>query len=220
MIAITGITIHDGEPQKYTSIDRFPDHCPICHHGIEPIKQSSAHFDTNKRELEMVFRCPRKDCQSLFIARYVSFGFNTMLTYSRSVPSEPRDSDFSEQTRKLSPQYCEIANEAQKAEDAGWKLIAGPGYRKALEFLIKDYLCLAKPQDPEAIKKVQLGSCIANYVENEKVKAVAAHAVWLGNDETHYARKWNDKDLVDLKKLIDLTVHWIEMEEMTASRPW
>jgi len=99
----------------------------------------------------------------------------------------------------------------------GWKLVAGPGYRKALEFLIKDYLCLAQPDDGEQIKKVQLGPCITTYVRNEKVKAMAARAVWLGNDETHYTRKWEDKDLEDLKKLIQLTVHWIEMEEMTAS---
>ncbi|MGH9690457.1 MAG: hypothetical protein ACRD4C_05105 [Candidatus Acidiferrales bacterium] len=57
----------------------------------------------------------------------------------------------------------------------------------------------------------------SQYVKNEKVKAIAARAVWLGNDETHYTRKWEDKDLEDLKNLIQLTVHWIEMEKMTAS---
>ncbi len=96
-------------------------------------------------------------------------------------------------------------------------MVAGPGYRKALEFLIKDYLCLAQPEDAEKIKKAQLGPCIADYVTNENVKAMAARAVWLGNDETHYTRKWEDKDLEDLKKLIQLTVHWIEMELMTTS---
>jgi hypothetical protein len=44
---------------------------------------------------------------------------------------------------------------------------------------------------------------------------VAKRAAWLGNDETHYIRKWEDKDLDDLKKLIKLTVLWIEMEQMT-----
>ncbi len=40
-------------------------------------------------------------------------------------------------------------------------------------------------------------------------------AVWLGNDQTHYLRKWEDKDLADLKRLIQLTLHWIEMDELT-----
>jgi hypothetical protein len=40
-------------------------------------------------------------------------------------------------------------------------------------------------------------------------------AAWLGNDETHYVRKWEDKDLNDQKSLIEVTVHWIEMEAIT-----
>ena len=40
-------------------------------------------------------------------------------------------------------------------------------------------------------------------------------AVWLGNDETHYVRKWEDKDISDLKRLIKLTVNWIENNLLT-----
>lgn len=50
---------------------------------------------------------------------------------------------------------------------------------------------------------------------NDNVKTTAERAAWIGNDETHYARRWEDKDLDDLKTLIELTVHWIEMEIMT-----
>jgi hypothetical protein len=46
---------------------------------------------------------------------------------------------------------------------------------------------------------------------------VAKRAVWIGNDETHYIKKWNNKDLTDLKILIDLTLHWIEMESLTET---
>jgi hypothetical protein len=34
----------------------------------------------------------------------------------------------------------------------------------------------------------------------------------LGNDETHYVREWADKDLQDLKRIIKVTLHWLEME--------
>jgi len=122
---------------------------------------------------------------------------------------------FSEHVRTISPTFCAITNEAENAERQGWKLIAGPGHRKALEFLVKDYLCRLRPGDAEAIKSIQLGPCIKEYVTNENVKTTAERAAWIGNDETHYARKWEDKDLEDLKTLIQLTVHWIEMEVMT-----
>jgi hypothetical protein len=62
---------------------------------------------------------------------------------------------------------------------------------------------------------MQLGNCIAEYVKNDRISQTAARATWLGNDETHYVRKWEDKDVKDLKNLIGLTVRWIEMEQMT-----
>ena len=46
---------------------------------------------------------------------------------------------------------------------------------------------------------------------------MAERAIWLGNDETHYVRVWEAQSLADLKKLISLTLHWIEMEELTNS---
>ena len=62
-----------------------------------------------------------------------------------------------------------------------------------------------------------MASCINDYVDNSKIKTVSKRAVWLGNDETHYVRKWEGKNLHDLKTLIDLTLHWIEMEKLTES---
>ena len=94
--------------------------------------------------------------------------------------------------------------------------ICGVGYRKALEFLIKDYIIQGKSEDiVDKIKKIRLAKCIDDYVEDEKLKAVAKRAVWLGNDETHYVRKWENKDVQDLKGVIRLTILWIEKEKET-----
>ena len=38
---------------------------------------------------------------------------------------------------------------------------------------------------------------------------------WLGNDETHYVRKWEEKDIRDLKILIRLTESWIQNSILT-----
>ena len=95
--------------------------------------------------------------------------------------------------------------------------ICGVGFRKALEFLIKDYAKFKNPEESEQIERKFLGKRIGDYIDDTRIKTVAKRAVWLGNDETHYVRKWEDKDLSDLKKLIELTVHWIEMEFLTES---
>jgi len=41
-------------------------------------------------------------------------------------------------------------------------------------------------------------------------QSVAKRATWLGNDETHYLRKWESKDINDLKTLLQLTINSIE----------
>lgn len=55
-----------------------------------------------------------------------------------------------------------------------------------------------------------LGHCINEFVLDENIKACAKRATWLENDETHYVKKWNDKDINDLRMLIKLTVNWID----------
>jgi hypothetical protein len=124
---------------------------------------------------------------------------------------------FSDTIQNTSKEFCEIYNQAYASESQGNLKICGVGYRKALEFLLKDYLIELHPGKVDEIKSKFLGKCIEEYVSNTNIKAVAKRAVWLGNDETHYVRIWEGKDLDDLKKLVDLTVHWIEMEKLTDS---
>ncbi len=136
---------------------------------------------------------------------------------TESVPQTVSSSKWSDTITKTSPEFVAIFREAEEAEQRRLKLVCGPGYRKALESLIKDYVIKLNPDKAEHIKKTFLGTCIKEFVTNDKVKKVAERAVWLGNDETHYLRKWEDKDLQDLKNLIALTVHWIDMEELTEA---
>lgn len=212
----------DEGGRKEVHIERYPDTCPLCHYGIEPRYQGLAYLSEGlDGRLELIFQCPRRKCLAFFISRYFQTpglaGSGYFYRYRGSFPAEPLTQEFSKHITEISPMFCEIFNQSQNAERRGWKLIAGPGYRKALEFLVKDYLCRLRSADADKIKSMQLGSCIEEFVDNDKVKEVARRAAWLGNDETHYVRKWEDKDLEDLKKLIELTVHWIEMEEMTRS---
>ena len=131
------------------------------------------------------------------------------------MPWELADIQFTETISKISPTFAAIYNQAHKAELTGLDLACGPAYRKSLEFLIKDYIIGLNPSDDATIKGMALAACITKYAKDSRVVAVAERAVWLGNDEVHYERKWEAKDLDDLKNLIQLTMHWIEMEELT-----
>jgi hypothetical protein len=130
-------------------------------------------------------------------------------------PTTVQTSDHSDIITKISPDFVTIFGEAEVAEQQGLKLICGPGYRKALEFLVKDYAIRLHQDRVDEIKSLPLAQCIRDNVTDQNVRNVAARAVWLGNDETHYLRRWEDKDVADLKRLIRLTLHWIEMDELT-----
>jgi hypothetical protein len=210
----------DGAKVQSAQVDRDPNICPICHYGISPINRGIGQFinRAGNREIERVFECPLGDCERVFIARYredfVSPGFYRLY---ECVPYELKRVEFSESIKAVSEDFCKIYDQASKAERYGLRLVAGPGYRKALEFLIKDYLCRLHPGEKKEIEQMQLGKSISTYVKDTRIQATSSRAAWLGNDETHYIRKWEDKDLEDLKRLIALTTRWIEMEELTKA---
>lgn len=56
---------------EYTSV---PDTCPLCNHGIEPKFIGSnfkePHGASRHSVLELIFRCPRLECQEAFIGYY------------------------------------------------------------------------------------------------------------------------------------------------------
>jgi hypothetical protein len=131
-------------------------------------------------------------------------------------PRNPVAPSIPGEVAKISPQFVEIFSQASKAEAYGLGEVAGVGYRKALEYLVKDYCVSRSPGKEDDVKKRPLGQVVDVYVDNENIKQCAKRAVWLGNDETHYVRTWVDKDIKDLKLLIKLTVGWIEQAVITA----
>jgi hypothetical protein len=126
-----------------------------------------------------------------------------------TTPFSPEEPDLPEEITKVSPDYEKLMAQSVSAEHFQLDQIAGVGYRKALEYLIKDFAIHKNPKDEEKIKAAFLTNCINDYVSDANVKECARRAAWLGNDETHYVRKWEEKDIEDLKILIKLTEAWI-----------
>lgn len=194
-------------------IDKYPDECPICQRGVDPNFLSGfRHFDNNT--LYLAFFCPRHDCNNYFIGKYDeehTDHFHFLQTYLGVF----RQKTFSQIISDISTDFVNIYQQAATAEEVDLDQICGVGYRKALEFLIKDYIISKDSSLRETVEKQMLGKCINDHIKNDRIKDIAKRATWLGNDETHYVRKWIGKNISDLKLLIDLTVHWIETEDLT-----
>jgi hypothetical protein len=187
-------------------ITQYSIECPFCHSNIIP---RYLFYDDNK----IFASCPNETCHHHFVL--TTNNRDQHLVVQDNVV--PKNKEFSEIINSISPQFSAIYNQAYYAEQTHLDQICGVGYRKALEFLIKDYLMSKETNDEikEKIKNKFLNNCIQDDVQNENIKNVAKRAVWLGNDETHYIRKWVDKDVSHLKQLIELTVRWIENEVET-----
>mgnify|MGYP000017651193 CR=1 FL=1 len=207
----------------YKDYDRIPDRCPICNYSVEPVpvlryvKPNTLRFVYNYSDI--VCLCPRNECSGLFIANFrkqsLSFDHNRKFQLFNYAPIRLTDRIFDDSVSELSPSFTKIYNQAMHAELHGLNEVAGVGYRKSLEFLLKDYSISRNPNEEEAIKSMFLGKCISSFIGDKRIKECARRAIWLGNDETHYVRLWEDKDIKDLKILIELTLNWILLEVQT-----
>ena len=196
--------------------------CPICNSSIAPVEKSKF-FNSDSKMYFFMFECPA--CNKGFITHYNytnerkiknNISYN-MLKLVNSYPKVPELHQFDENIKKLSSNFCEIFNQAYVAEQMNLNEIAGIGYRKALEFLIKDYCIDKNKEQEEKIKKEPLSQVITNYILSDKIKNLAKASIWIGNDETHYVRKYEDKDIKDLKRFISATVAYITYELIADS---
>lgn len=193
-------------------LNKLPDFCPLCHRSIHPkLVIVTARID--EQSAQAIFQCTNHSCQQLFIASYTFSGKTANrveYTYGSSAPIRARHHSFPEVVKNISPIFCTIYNQVEHAESQKLDQMVGIGLRKALEFLVKDFAQSEHPDKIDSIQKSNLGPCIDKYIIDQNVKQCAKRAAWLGNDETHYIRKWGDKDIADLKLLVKLTVNWLE----------
>lgn len=198
--------------RKKINFFEAPRVCPLCRKNISPVLLNQ------KLGVKDVwycfFQCPAPDCKTCFSALYTPSPDETVKGYffKKVVKPISQIKAFPDEIELTSPSFVKIYNEAYAAEQTELNEISGMAYRKALEFLIKDFLIKICMEDEEKIKKMQLGKCINDCVDNQKIKETAKRAAWLGNDHTHYYKKWVDHDINKLKTLVDLTVNWVHSE--------
>ncbi len=210
-IQISAILFSNPQTKESVYFDKFPHQCPFCQNSMTARTYQA--FLKKEGFLEITYVCPNENCGRVFLSQYKKY--HTIYEYVSSTTGTILSREFSENIYNLTPSFVEIYNQALYAESINLSHISGIGYRKALEFLIKDYLIMKFPEKEVLIKKKFLGNCIKEDIDNTNLKEIAERAAWLGNDEAHYVRKWLEKDVNDLKRLIDVALHWIEMEILT-----
>ena len=192
-----------SQPVKF----EYPEYCSHCGKSISPekihISDSEDSYSSGDARFVVTFRCSRSACKKYFAVEYIFTSTSELCSIAEYSYRPPIKVKLPENIEKVSPVFVEIYSQATVAESEALNQIAGVGYRKAAEFLIKDYVISKNPSDEEHIKSIMLGQVIAEYLSDfPKIQALAKSVSWIGNDETHYVRRHNDKDIQDLKRFI------------------
>lgn len=185
----------------------YPEYCPHCGKNISPekiyVSDSEDIYSSGDARFVVTFRCSRSACKKYFAVEYIFTSPSKLCSIAKYSYRPPIKVKLPENIEKVSPVFVEIYSQATVAESEALNQIAGVGYRKAAEFLIKDYAISKNKDDEEKIKAIMLGQVIAEYLNDfPKIQALAKSVAWIGNDETHYVRRHDDKDIQDLKKFI------------------
>ena len=188
-----------------------PDACPICHRHSEMLVVFADAVDGGA-VVQATIRCGYAACKQFFFC-YYGRAPSSQLVATR--PVKPNVQVFPEAVTKLSPTFVSVFAEAEEASQLGMQQIAGPGYRKAFEFLVKDYAKSLAPDREQEIEAKFAGAVVAEFIGDPRIQSVAKRSLWLGNDESHYMRKWTEMNVTDLVTLIKLTANWIEIDALS-----
>ena len=199
----------DGEQERLTvTLD------PICPHCGIPIDPTviSANSNSLSSELSGTFgvflSCTNPKCKKYHIQ---AFGFSKYSERSTIDIDEKiiytykpmLSNDLPNEINTNFPEFSSIYNQSLEAESMGLDQIAGVGFRKSLEFLIKSYAIELAPAKKETIEKETLMNTIkTRYNDFPKIQALAELATWIGNDETHFVKKHTSIDIQDMKRFI------------------
>lgn len=168
MNIIIGGTKHNGV--------EHPNICPHCHVVNNPSLQFNvASKDTDNSHSNIsVWQCANQKCGKIFVALYkVQDGKVKIIRFLNGLPKGP---DWPKPILELQSTNGDSENKSKfiktylqslEAESFGLDELAGMGYRKAIEYLVKDWAIKNNLEDKEKIEKSWLGAVIKGYYEDD-----------------------------------------------------
>ncbi len=194
-----------------------PAQCPHCGICCDPLILGSTFISPFTAKppqfVFLIFQCTA--CKKLFTATYeVTNGKSHICCMTPFKPLVFVD----ELIEKTSPRFIEVYNQAIRAKENGDLNLAAVGYRSALEILIKDYAINDLHEPSEKVVKLDLFHAISNYLSSDTVNAADVVRI-LGNDHTHYERKYPELDFKVLQEYMDIFIHSIRVKLLISNPP-
>lgn len=202
----------------YNNVHQLPystfevDLCPHCHYSIKP-NFIYTFFDKIQSKNFSIWQCTSNHCGKTFIVSHTIT--NNEIEFERFLNGTPKGPTWPQPVLELknsltldndkveASKFIITYLQSMEAESRGLTEIAGMGFRKSIEYLIKDWAILNNPTKKNEILDNWLAQVINNYYEGD-LKSILDRATWLGNDQSHYLKIFQDFNLSHLKELIDL----------------
>ena len=189
-----------------------PNICPHCHVANEPQKLFN-HYDNQVDKLISVWRCNYNKCKKVFAVSHISDEHNYVIERNlNGLPKGPiwpepildlKDGRTIGTEDELESKFIKTYLQSLEAESNGYDEIAGMGYRKAIEYLVKDWAIQTNPEQKDKILGQWLSANIKDFFSGD-LKDILERATWLGNDQTHYNKLFEEYNINHLKELISL----------------
>ena len=192
-----------------------PNICPHCHVANEP-RELFKWFDKKEDKLLSTWECRFNQCGRIFVVSHINdnTGFYKIERNLNGLPKGPiwpkpilnlKDGRTIDTDEETDSKFIKTYLQSLEAESNGYDEIAGMGFRKAIEYLVKDWSIQTNPTEKEKILGLWLSSIIKKYFTGD-LKEILERAYWLGNDHTHYNKLFEDYNIDHLKELIDLVM--------------
>lgn len=209
----SGKEFHAGYNFNYQK----PATCPYCGTSTDAILANKSNFSLDGKAM-ITSSCKCTACNKTFFFACVSDGNGNApnVCLYPDVTFVPYQNDI---LKSISERFIDMYNQALQSEFVGNIDLAAIGYRSALEILVKDFAINELGKDTEEVSKKKLCAAIGEYLNQDDLVKTADVIRILGNDYTHYKRKYPDQDFKLLKAYMEIFLKQIEVQYMIKHPP-
>lgn len=195
-----------------------PNYCTYCKHTMTPLTRNR--YDVPRSNYIIIsFTCSNHECTKVMIGTYeYQKSDKYKLELVNFFPNITLET-LPELISNLSSNFDSAFKQANTAHQLGHLELAGAGYRNALEILVKDYAIIELKQDFEKVSKLSLYDAIGEYFPSFDFQISADMVRILGNDHTHYERKYDEIDFDVLKSYFDIFIQLVNTTLMITHPP-
>ena len=186
----------------------IPIICPNCNYSVQPIIIDYRLMNFSEKNHLLVISYKGNCCSVPF---YATYEYDARKGSILDVYPHLKPAMLPANVKELSPRFASLYEQSYTAEQNNHIELAGSGYRNAIEVLIKDFAIKKLNSPKDDVGKMKLYDVIGTYLKEVNIDTSAADVIRvLGNDYTHYQRKYDDIDFIVVKKYLEIFIQQVE----------